>query len=270
MSVRIMTAVWAHGPETAADRLLLLAIADNANDEGQAWPSVGRLASKCCVEERAVRYGLRRLAEGGWIEIEEHAGRPNTYKIRPERLHSSAGLHSGAGLQPGAGEGGTPVQGPLHSSAAKPSTTVKEPSSPPKRRRAQTGPPDSFPLTEERIAWARTKGAPGLAWLESETEAFLLWHQSKDSRYADWHRAWQTWIRKALNGGPAGGRSRAPALDEFEQAVTDWLWMHPLPASPEIDALAESNPEEYRRRLEQATREHREAAEQAVRERMTR
>lgn len=68
VSVKVMGMVWEAGPRSAADRMMLLALADNANDDGgQCWPSVDRLAAKCCVQERAARYALRRLEKAGWI-----------------------------------------------------------------------------------------------------------------------------------------------------------------------------------------------------------
>lgn len=40
MSIHIMNAVWQHGPQGTSARMLLLAIADCANDQGDAFPSV--------------------------------------------------------------------------------------------------------------------------------------------------------------------------------------------------------------------------------------
>lgn len=67
MSVRVMGLVWEHGPEAPADRLMLLAIADNADDHGLAWPGVDRLAAKCCITRRSAQRALRRLEAEGWI-----------------------------------------------------------------------------------------------------------------------------------------------------------------------------------------------------------
>ena len=70
-----MTWVWEESPTKGTDLLTLLAIADNAADDGSnAWPSIARLARKTRLDERTVRRVLRRLADGGHLRIEVAAG----------------------------------------------------------------------------------------------------------------------------------------------------------------------------------------------------
>lgn len=62
MSVHYMSWVFRHSPTQHSDRLVLLALADNANDDtGLAWPSVETLAAKARVTERTCRRCLRHL-----------------------------------------------------------------------------------------------------------------------------------------------------------------------------------------------------------------
>lgn len=83
--------VWRHGPEAPVDRLVLLAVADFADDNtGRCWPSVARLASMCRMTERGVRNVLRRLEAGGYLETDiSRGGRSATNRYRvvinPER-----------------------------------------------------------------------------------------------------------------------------------------------------------------------------------------
>ena len=44
MSVRYMSMVWEYSQHKGVQLLLLLAIADHCNDDGLAYPSIGRLA----------------------------------------------------------------------------------------------------------------------------------------------------------------------------------------------------------------------------------
>lgn len=79
-----MSWVWEHSRARLNDRLVLLAIADQARDDGtDAWPSVPRLAAKAHVSERTVQRSIRALAELGEIEIVEGGGRhrPNQYRV---------------------------------------------------------------------------------------------------------------------------------------------------------------------------------------------
>jgi Helix-turn-helix domain len=89
MSIRVMSMVWENGPEKASERMLLLALADNANDAGgRCFPSVETLARKCCLSERQVQRVLRSLEEGGWILVEFGNGRhvTNQYQIVVEKV----------------------------------------------------------------------------------------------------------------------------------------------------------------------------------------
>lgn len=94
MSVRVMSLVWEHGPEAPADRLMLLAIADNADDHGLAWPGVDRLAAKCCITRRSAQRALRRLEDYGWVTTilgggtrgGRTIGIPSRYQLNMDRL----------------------------------------------------------------------------------------------------------------------------------------------------------------------------------------
>lgn len=63
MSVRWMSRVWSSPvPTQPTERLMLLALADNANDEGVCWPAVATLQRKCGLKtERGARKVLERL-----------------------------------------------------------------------------------------------------------------------------------------------------------------------------------------------------------------
>lgn len=84
MSVRVMSWVWDNSPVGGTDRLVLLAIADNADDTGgNAWPAIATLARKTVVDERTVQRSIRRLTEGGHLRVERTTGgrRSNRYTI---------------------------------------------------------------------------------------------------------------------------------------------------------------------------------------------
>ena len=52
MSIAWMNYVWEHSDQKGTSLLLLLAIADHANDDGICWPSVARLAHKARTTKR--------------------------------------------------------------------------------------------------------------------------------------------------------------------------------------------------------------------------
>lgn len=84
MSIKLMSAIWEAGPLDQGERFVLLALADNANDAGECWPSVRLLSQKTCMAERSVRRVLKRLCAGGWLVVDTGGGRKhcNLYHIK--------------------------------------------------------------------------------------------------------------------------------------------------------------------------------------------
>ena len=74
MSVKVMGRVWDDNGIKGSMKLLLLAIADFADDSGRAWPSVETLAEKIGMGERNTRYMLRSLEEQGRIGVDIAGG----------------------------------------------------------------------------------------------------------------------------------------------------------------------------------------------------
>ncbi|MGV1016780.1 MAG: helix-turn-helix domain-containing protein [Fluviibacter phosphoraccumulans] len=86
MSISLMTDVWKLSLQ-APRKMVLLALADNANDEGtDCWPSVGKLVEKCSMSERAVQGHLAALEEEGYIKRHERLGRSNKFTIHVDRI----------------------------------------------------------------------------------------------------------------------------------------------------------------------------------------
>ena len=68
MSVEVMSAVWRLDlPQNK--KLVLLAIADHANDDGIAWPSQGRIAWKTGYKRRNIKRILDELIEDGFLTV---------------------------------------------------------------------------------------------------------------------------------------------------------------------------------------------------------
>ncbi|HEY5990576.1 MAG TPA: helix-turn-helix domain-containing protein, partial [Streptosporangiaceae bacterium] len=70
-----MGQVWEKSQQKGSALLLLLAIADFADDRGVAWPSVGTLAKKIRMGERYVQRLLADLVKTGELRIEEQAAK---------------------------------------------------------------------------------------------------------------------------------------------------------------------------------------------------
>lgn len=109
MSVRVMSQVW-ELDLPAFEKLVLLALADCANDEGLAWPSIATLRRKTNAGERTVQRSLRSLEAAGLLRRDEVPGKGCKYHLDPR--------HSG-----------TPAkQAPAPEKAQTPATAAPKPS----------------------------------------------------------------------------------------------------------------------------------------------
>jgi DNA-binding Lrp family transcriptional regulator len=71
MSIETMNWVWKHSTTKGSDRLVLLSLADNANDQGEAWPSIATIAKKCNLSKRYTIDILAKLEAEGHITKRE-------------------------------------------------------------------------------------------------------------------------------------------------------------------------------------------------------
>lgn len=85
-----MAWVLKHSTTTGTDRLVLLSLANHANEHGQAWPSVRTIAKEANVAERAVQRSLSSMRKAGLIRVEFQGApdkripdryRPNLYRV---------------------------------------------------------------------------------------------------------------------------------------------------------------------------------------------
>ena len=89
MSVLLMAAVWPTDLPTGP-KMVLLALADNANDRGECYPSVQTIAQKCSMGERTVQGHLTALEAAGIVTRDMRLGRSTLYTINPRKLCAPA------------------------------------------------------------------------------------------------------------------------------------------------------------------------------------
>ena len=84
MSVRSLSRVWEHSRHGGTELLMLLAIADFADDDGRAYPAVATLATKCRMTARNANLLLAKLRTSGELEVSNGTGPrgTNTYRLR--------------------------------------------------------------------------------------------------------------------------------------------------------------------------------------------
>lgn len=69
MSIKLMAQVWDEAKSSGSELLVLLALADHANDNGVCWPSIPRLAKRARLSERQTQRVIQKLHAQGYIEI---------------------------------------------------------------------------------------------------------------------------------------------------------------------------------------------------------
>lgn len=133
MSIAIMSWVFKNGPRDAGERLVLLALADYCDDNGEWAPSMAGIAEKAGMTERGARGVVRRLEAGGWIEVRVGGGRGGCsfYRVltaenpEPETRNEKPGMRN---PECGDTKPGTSRHKTRNRASAEPSVTIKEPS----------------------------------------------------------------------------------------------------------------------------------------------
>ena len=191
----------------SSDKLVLLALADNANDEGHCFPSVATLMDKCGMGERTVQDIIARLKSADHVTCHYRTGRSTVYTVHP-RIN-----RTGAVAAPPQQPHPTPAVAappPPHFAAprgavAAPLTSTQpsiEPSLNPQgaRKRASTASrlPEDFGLNPQREAIAKAEGVSA----EREMARFCdHWCAASgaNARKLDWDAAWRNWCRRAAD-----------------------------------------------------------------------
>jgi DNA-binding transcriptional regulator YhcF (GntR family) len=136
MSVRLMSMVFEADGITSTQKLVLLALADHAADDGTSiYPSVETLANKTCLSNAAVRKALKELrGPVGVIRIARRftSRMPNKYAINVahlaalKRVSPNSTLESG--VSPDSTLGATKKHPRLSPRSTNSSLTINEPS----------------------------------------------------------------------------------------------------------------------------------------------
>lgn len=235
MSVRTMARVWADSKQSGTHLLMLLAIADFADDEGNAYPAVGTLAEKCRMKPRNAQTILAALRQAGELEVRENEGPrgTNLYRIvMPQGMQGFAGVgvqklagvQGIAGVQRIARRGAKACAKPLQRIAPEPSLNHQEPVESAHAQRAPAADrgsrlPDNWQPTDADIAFCQAN-RPDLNPAEVAERFRDHWtaQPGAKGRKSNWPATWRNWVRNerkvhtAGGGNAAGGKAWEGAL----------------------------------------------------------
>lgn len=89
MSIELMTAVWKTDIGPATKRLVLLALADSANDEGSCFLLISTIARKTGAGESSVQRVLAELEKDGFVRKEHRQGRSTIFHLSLAKIRGS-------------------------------------------------------------------------------------------------------------------------------------------------------------------------------------
>jgi len=225
MSIRIMAAVFESLTLGPTDRLVLLALADHAGEDGTCYPSIARLCQRTGLGERAVQTALKRLKSDGQLRVRMGGGRGNStlymITINPaaETPFEKPRLKNPVfnDINPAADARNPAADAP------EPSVTIIEPSAEKRGARASRLAADWF-LPMEWGEWAISEGMDrdAVRVQADRFKDYWLAKAGKDATKLDWQATWRNWIRSAKergngNGNRGGVRQREGAA--FGRAI---------------------------------------------------
>lgn len=185
-------------------KLVLIKLADNANDNGECWPSYQHIADHCECSKSAVKEHISALIKLGLMTKENRVGvnngKGNTSNVY--RLHlTSTPVPPKSTPVPPKSTGGSPKSTPVPPESTPPVPPagtrtshsfepVKEPLD---NKKKLSSMPEGFSPSASHQKMAEEYGIS----LQEEFDKFTDHHISKGSKFIDWNRALNTWLRNA-------------------------------------------------------------------------
>lgn len=81
MSIKLMTAAWELEDLTSGQKLVMLALCDNGNDDGVCWPSIETVAKKCGMGIRTVHRHIADLSSMGMLKVMPRPGKTDVFQV---------------------------------------------------------------------------------------------------------------------------------------------------------------------------------------------
>ncbi|MCA6264427.1 MAG: helix-turn-helix domain-containing protein [Phenylobacterium sp.] len=229
---------WAFKVEdvNAPCKLVLLALANFANNQNQSWASQSTISKMTCLSTKTIRKALSMLEADGFISRQERRREDGsrssdiiTLNLSQTALGGGEGGSGGGELRsggvgndvPGGGEPRSPQE-----PSTEPSVRTKTPLSPPKGKKGTRLSEDWIPSEADR----QKAEAEGLTEREIEraaTEFRNYWcsRPGQGGVKLDWSRTWHNWVIRHADGrrgGRSGMASRPAQPGGGRQGVADF------------------------------------------------
>lgn len=223
MSIELQTRVWKESLDLSGVKLLLLlALADYADDENRCFPKVATLARKIRVDERGTRRHLKELKDAGYVRVlDQSAGRKsNIYQIFPNpgeiTMVKQPGLNNhGKNTTPNPGEIATPPNLYNESPIEPPIIAPKVATPSPKKKRKHPIPSDWQPSNPSIATQYNLDPV-------AASQYFIDWAISSGKTYTDWDRVWanacKSWLQEKPALRPGNAIQQSSTLEKVDYA----------------------------------------------------
>lgn len=232
MSIRLMTEAW-KADMPSGRKMVLLALCDNANDQGECYPSISMLAEKCSMSERSVFNHIADLEKCGAVARQSRTGRSTVYTIDPCKFCTHANSAPLQKLHPTPADSAPPPLQPLHPTPATVAPiTINEPSIEPSLNHQARKP---------RLSVVTDFALPD--WIPADTwSAFMETRKAKKAKSTPYALSL---IVKSLETFKAAGHNPVEILNNSIKAGWSDVYPPKLPASAMTPSRKTPAPENF-------------------------
>lgn len=180
-------------------KLVLIKLADNANDNGECWPSYQHIADQCEISTRSVIRHVDALCEAGLLSKEHRPGpKGNTSNMYTLSLDGVTESHKGSDRE---SQGGSDRESPRTSHSLEPVNGTNAPSAPKQPKVTFDG--SIFIVHSEGLlsTWHTTYGESRVTHELGKAGAWVI---ATGSKKKDWARFLNNWL----------ANSKASTVDE--------------------------------------------------------
>lgn len=213
MSIKIMSQCWDIEILTSTQKLVLLSLADQANDDGVCWPSAATTAKRTGLFDRSVRRTIAELEALGFLSRKFQTGKPTFYQLNPCPTDTPVAKTPVRKTRPPLSHRPQPLSEESMTPVTGVNITVsnhQEPSVEPKdlvvakATTKGTRLPVDWALPKELGNWALEQGL-NKQQVILEGEKFRdhwIAQAGAKGRKADWPATWRNWVRNSKTRQP--------------------------------------------------------------------
>jgi len=174
MSMMLMAKAFGVKVGSASSKLVLLKLADNANDQGECWPSYQHIADQCEMSRRSAMVHIEALCDSGFIEKRTRKGlKGNSSNVYIVILSGKESVAPSADSAPPSEQAAPPSADSAPTPSAESAPGISNSFEPVNESVKNNGPSDDEPAPDKK--------SPPKKFTEAEFDEF--WETCRDN----WH-----------------------------------------------------------------------------------